>query len=226
MILYFGYLAYRKSSHQKSSSSDSDGSDSDLDNKRQNAKSEVWCILRKCHIFVFYCQNYNKQLLLLLQAFLWPFVLNYLGELVPEETFTHSQLCGSSSFISFLHLLQPIASSLFNLRAWQSFCTTSVHVLTMIIPRWCWWCWQDQWYRVLLVHVMNAALSTRWPLHQQSDLMWTVSPLEMAATIGSHHCHLLLLLVPTDNTHFIFTPCPEKNGTNNVLGITLANTNI
>jgi len=130
------------------------------------------------------------------------------------------------SFVGFLHLLRPIASSLFNLRAWQSFCTTSVHVLTMIIPRWCWWCWQDQWYRVLLVHVMNAALSTRWPLHQQSDLMWTVSPLEMAATIGSHHCHLLLLLVPTDNTHFIFTPCPEKNGTNNVLGITLANTNI
>ena len=32
-------------------------------------------------------------------------------------------------FISFFHLLPSIASSLLKLRAWQSFCTTSVHVL-------------------------------------------------------------------------------------------------
>ena len=32
-------------------------------------------------------------------------------------------------FISFFHLLRSIASSLFKLHAWQSFCTTSVHVL-------------------------------------------------------------------------------------------------
>ena len=32
-------------------------------------------------------------------------------------------------FISFFHLPQSIASSLFKLRAWQSFCTTSLHVL-------------------------------------------------------------------------------------------------
>jgi len=57
---------------------------------------------------------------------LWPFVWVYPGELVPEETFTHSHLFWSSvSFISFLHLWQSIGSSLFNLRAWQSFCTTS-----------------------------------------------------------------------------------------------------
>ena len=31
-------------------------------------------------------------------------------------------------FISF-HLLRSVASSLFKLRAWQSFCTTSLHVL-------------------------------------------------------------------------------------------------
>jgi len=30
-------------------------------------------------------------------------------------------------FISFFHLLQSIASSLFKLHAWQSFCTTSLH---------------------------------------------------------------------------------------------------
>jgi len=33
------------------------------------------------------------------------------------------------TFISFFHLPQSIASFLFKLRAWQSFCTTSLHVL-------------------------------------------------------------------------------------------------
>jgi len=32
-------------------------------------------------------------------------------------------------FISFFHLPRSTASSLFKLRAWQSFCTTSLHVL-------------------------------------------------------------------------------------------------
>ena len=32
-------------------------------------------------------------------------------------------------FISFFHLPRSIASSLFKLHAWQSFCTTSLHVL-------------------------------------------------------------------------------------------------
>ena len=32
-------------------------------------------------------------------------------------------------FINFLHLPRSVASSLFKLRAWQSFCTTSFHVL-------------------------------------------------------------------------------------------------
>jgi len=32
-------------------------------------------------------------------------------------------------FISFFHLPRSVASSLFKLRAWQSFCTTSLHVL-------------------------------------------------------------------------------------------------
>jgi len=33
------------------------------------------------------------------------------------------------NFISFFHLPRSIASSLFKLHAWQSFCTTSLHVL-------------------------------------------------------------------------------------------------
>ena len=42
------------------------------------------------------------------QSFKRPFVRDYPGDPVPEETFTYS---------------------LFTLRAWQSFCTTSLHVL-------------------------------------------------------------------------------------------------
>ena len=44
----------------------------------------------------------------------------------------HSPTCHPDHhpvFISFFHISRYIASSLFKLRAWQSFCTTSVHVL-------------------------------------------------------------------------------------------------
>jgi len=57
-----------------------------------------------------------------------PFVRDYLGEPVPEETPTHHP-DHHPVFISFFHLPQSIASSLFKLRAWQSFCTTYFHVL-------------------------------------------------------------------------------------------------
>ena len=61
---------------------------------------------------------------------LQPFVRGYPGEPVPEETFTHSPvMIIIQPLSSFFHLLRSIASSLFNLRAWQSFCTTSFQVL-------------------------------------------------------------------------------------------------
>jgi len=44
----------------------------------------------------------------------------------PSHTFADHQL----TFICFLHLLRSVASSLFNLHAWQSFCTTSFQVLS------------------------------------------------------------------------------------------------
>jgi len=58
-----------------------------------------------------------------------PFVLDYPGEPAPEETFTHSPILIIIQTISFFHLLRSTASYLLNLRAWQSFCTTSFHVL-------------------------------------------------------------------------------------------------
>ena len=45
------------------------------------------------------------------------------------HSLTHTYPNHQSSFISFLHLLRSIASFLFNLHTWQSFCTTSLRVL-------------------------------------------------------------------------------------------------
>jgi len=53
------------------------------------------------------------------------FVWDNPGELVPEETFTRLPYRGHQSpLICFLHLLRSMASSLFNLHAWQSFSTS------------------------------------------------------------------------------------------------------
>jgi len=58
-----------------------------------------------------------------------PLVRDYPGRPVPEETLTHSHPSWLSDiFINCLHLLRSIASSLFSLRAWQSFLTTSLQV--------------------------------------------------------------------------------------------------
>ena len=75
-----------------------------------------------------YFMNYTKQTHTHTQSFNSRFT-DYPGRPVPEETFTHSHpsWC-QTSFIKFLHLLRSIASSLFSLRAWQSFSTTFLHV--------------------------------------------------------------------------------------------------
>jgi len=57
------------------------------------------------------------------------FVRYNLGEPVPEETFTHSHLSWSSVIPYLLfYLLRSMASSLFNLSAWQSFSIISLQV--------------------------------------------------------------------------------------------------
>jgi len=57
------------------------------------------------------------------------FVWDNPGEPVPAETFTtHTYRGHQSSLICFLYLLRSIASSLFNVCEWQSFCTTSLQV--------------------------------------------------------------------------------------------------
>jgi len=57
-----------------------------------------------------------------------PFIRDYpVSRYQKKHSPTH--LSWSSTFISFFHLLRSIASSLFNLHAWQSFCTAFVQVL-------------------------------------------------------------------------------------------------
>jgi len=46
-----------------------------------------------------------------------------------KHSTSHTLTVRQTSFINFLHLLRSIASSLFNLCAWQSFSTTSLQVL-------------------------------------------------------------------------------------------------
>jgi len=52
----------------------------------------------------------------------------WIGRYQKKYSSTHTHPDQETSFISFLHLLWSIASSLFNLRAWQSFSTTSLQV--------------------------------------------------------------------------------------------------
>ena len=60
---------------------------------------------------------------------LWPFVRDYrVSRYQKKHSPTHHP-DHHPIFINFFHLSQSIASSLLKLRAWQSFCTTSFHVL-------------------------------------------------------------------------------------------------
>ena len=86
------------------------------------AKQWVTCHCKMCTVFFRWWKPFltSNQLLLLLLLLLQlfygslDFVWNYLGDLVSEESITHSHLSWSS-IIRFLHLLQSMASSLFNL---------------------------------------------------------------------------------------------------------------
>jgi len=75
-----------------------------------------------------YIVNYNKQQ----QLFYGPLSgTTRVSRYQKKHSLTHHP-DHHSIFISFFHLLRSIASSLFKLHAWQSFCTTSVHVLFVL----------------------------------------------------------------------------------------------
>ena len=56
-------------------------------------------------------------------------VITRVGQYQKKHSLTHTHPDHRTSLINFLHLLRSIASSLFSLRTWQSFSTTSVQVL-------------------------------------------------------------------------------------------------
>jgi len=73
--------------------------------------------------------HFKNVLVTCIVTIIWPIVRHYLMSWYqikqsPINTYPDHQ----PSFISFLYLLQSIASALFNLHAWQSFCTTSLQV--------------------------------------------------------------------------------------------------
>jgi len=75
--------------------------------------------------FYYYCHYYYRF------TALYPRLPGWAGTRRITHPFTPILIKSNhqSSFICFLHLLGCIASFLFNLRSWQSFCTTSVQVL-------------------------------------------------------------------------------------------------
>ena len=73
------------------------------------------------------CNNLSEQLTTTTTTVLRPFVWDYPGEPVPEKKHSPTHHPDHHPiFISFFHLPRSIASSLFKLHAWQSFCTTSL----------------------------------------------------------------------------------------------------
>ena len=78
----------------------------------------------------------SHQIYLQQQPFYTPFsrttqVSQYQKKHSPTHTYPDQP-----SFISFLHLLQSMASSLFNLHTWQSFCTTCLQVSLVYLLVW------------------------------------------------------------------------------------------
>jgi len=92
---------------------------------------------------------------------------------------THTYLDHQSSFICFFHLLQSIASSLFNLRDWQSFCTTSLQVL-FGLP-------------------LGLAPSTLYSIHLHSIIVFFSQhmPIPLQPVLLYRLCHLSLVCLST-----------------------------
>jgi len=89
----------------------------------QQPLTMLWILISLC-LYVAYTQQQQQQ-----QPFYGPLsgttrVSRYQKKHSPTHHPDHHPI-----FISFCHLPRSIASSLFKLCAWQSFCTTSFHVL-------------------------------------------------------------------------------------------------
>ena len=75
-------------------------------------------------------------------------------------------------------------------------------------------------YVALVVVLWRPALSLSWCEYRSWPWLETHKRNFWYVIVQCHRRHI------SDHLWMASTPCPEKNGTNNVLGITLANTNI
>jgi len=119
---------------------------------------------------------------------LWPFVR--VSQYQKNHSPTHHP-DHHPTFISFFHLLRSIASSLFKLRAWQSFCTTSLHVL-FGLP-------------------LRLEPSTSYSIHFFTQCLLFAAHAHtittcFAAVSRSYHLFLVFLLTPYLELYFIMTP--------------------
>jgi len=122
--------------------------------------------------------------------------LDYLGELVQEETFADHQ----PSSTSFLHLLRSVATSLFNLHVWQFLHKLSPSLL-----------WSASWFATLhfilhtFLHPVLSYFRNTCPYHCNlfccsTEIMSSILSLSLNFQLGTlsftitSHIHLTILI--------------------------------
>jgi len=108
------------------------------------------------------------------------FVQDNPGEPVPEETFTYSHLLWSSIIpYCIIHLLWSVASSLFNLRAWQSFSAISKFSLAYLLA----------WHPPLTTYISSPNHCFLFAAHAHTIATWFA--------VVPRLCHLILVSLST-----------------------------
>jgi len=118
-------------------------------------------------------------------------------------------------FISFFHLPRSIASSLFKLRAWQSYSTTSFHVL-----------WSTSW-SAYSIHFFAQSMSffrSKCPYHCNLfccsvNIISSIPSLSLNSLLGT--VFYLNITHPSDHSHLCSVKChliffPDRPGLTSV----------
>ena len=124
------------------------------------------------------------------------------GGTVPIPTHTHPG--HQTSFINFFHLVQSIASSLFNLPASQSFSTTSVQVLFGLEPS---ALYSIHSFTHLLSSFRNTCQYHPRLFYRSTKIMSSVPNLCLNSSLGNlsftlmPHIHLTILIPATNHAN-------------------------
>ena len=124
---------------------------------------------------------------------------------------THTHPNHRTSFINFLHFLQSIASSLFSLRAWQSFSTTSLQVLFGLPLG----LGPFTFYSMHFFTQSSSSFRNTWSYHRSlfccnTNAMSSIPSLSLSSLLGNlsfslvPHIHLTILISARwSATHFL-----------------------